>query len=468
MAPKHWNILAIEGVPRVLLLAAVGGGAWLTWPVSLWLLGAFATHWALRTFADRLERVRQEGKRGLLAVTAEIGARSLAHAVAYVGVGIFLVAIAQGVLWACSEIIEPRQVRRAEEMLSWGYQSLGHVLDIYTLAAVMGVLVLIACLAPRFDVIKKFLRLKAILSRVVFILLGATSFTFFSTLELERLDPEWRAAERYKARATLDKIDEDTRETLAAAWVENETRRLDPAKQQEFVRLFDRVRSTSAPRAIVRAAAGALAQKAPTVDAKVVNAAATDGQVVSKRLQNYLQSDAPNPELYWTEQPALAELRVANERLSAHELRTRQVRAAAIELAAESIAEIVPKAETELIKAFVQELTSTLSSKALRSVEHIPVGDLASAKRWVRTYLTGKPAAEKGAIAEAWAFYPSGLERSAGSGGARTAEVAISSLVGRLESQEIARQKFDWPRGFPNEVRPSFHPPRGPTIRVRP
>jgi len=224
----------------------------------------------------------------------------------------------------------------------------------------------------------------------------------------------------------------------------------------------------SAPRAIVRAAAGALAQKAPTVDAKVVNAAATDGQVVSKRLQNYLQSDAPNPELYWTEQPALAELRVANERLSAHELRTRQVRAAAIELAAESIAEIVPKAETELIKAFVQELTSTLSSKALHSVEHIPVGDLASAKRWVRTYLTGKPAAEKGAIAEAWAFYPSGLERSAGSGGARTAEVAISSLVGRLETQEIARQKFDWPRGFPNEVRPSFHPPRGPTIRVRP
>src|SRR5215467_8514601 len=66
--------------------------------------------------------------------------------------------------------------------------------------------------------------------------------------------------------------------------------------------------------------------------------------------------------------PSLAELHFANERLTAHELRLRAARTAAIELASEAIASLSPKIERPLVNAFVQELTSTLTRGALRDV----------------------------------------------------------------------------------------------------
>src|SRR5262249_3226076 len=161
------------------------------------------------------------------------------------------------------------------------------------------------------------------LTRVAFVLLGVTSFTFFGALDLERLDPEWRASERYKARVTLAAIDEHARDMTAAAWVESEARRLDQAKKQEFTRFFDSSRTSASPVQIVRAAAAELGRKAPKVRPDIVTAASSDPIGVPERVRTYLQSDEVEVHFSVPEQPSLAEIRVANERLTHHELRMR-------------------------------------------------------------------------------------------------------------------------------------------------
>jgi hypothetical protein len=420
-----------------MLLAAAAGFVWLAWPVSLWVVGAFLLHWLLRTAAERLENDRKLGLRGLLRATAEVAAHTLSHCIVSVGFGIFLVGVAQAVLWAGSNVIEPGQVRMVEEKLSWSYQKLLDFLDLHTLAWIMGALVLVAFLAPRLDVVGRFLKLKSFLTRVAFVLLGATSFTFFGALDLELVDPEWRAAERYQAHATFAAINEHTRDMTAAAWIEAETRRLDQTKKQEFVHFFDTARRTRYPVQIVRAAATELAQKAPKVsDAKA--ATPSDG-VISDRVRKYLQGEDTEIHLPKHEQPSLAEVRAANERLSGFELRVRAARSAAIELASEAIAEIV-KGDKELIKEFVQELTSTLSKGALHEVVPSKVADIASAKDWVKVHMFGAPMVDR-AIAQPWAFNPSSLEPKAAGGGVRASEAAVAALVTRLNAEQIARRQ---------------------------
>src|SRR4051812_15922558 len=112
---KFWDISAAEGFPRLLLLAVLGVFTWFAWPVSLWLLVAFLAHWALREIAARIEAGPDAAKRSLWRTATQIAIRSLLNPIAYVGVGIFLVAIAQTVLWTWSQIVEPDQLRWIEE-----------------------------------------------------------------------------------------------------------------------------------------------------------------------------------------------------------------------------------------------------------------------------------------------------------------------------------------------------------------
>jgi hypothetical protein len=402
----------------------------------LWVLAAFFLHWLLRTIADRLESDRATGKRNLVRVTAEITARSFSHAVAYVGFGVSLVGLAQAALWASSSVVEPSQVRRIEETLSWSYQALMHVVDFHIMAAVMGGVLVVSILLPSLRAMDKFLKLKDLATKATFVLLGATSFTFFGALDLDRLDPEWRAIERHKARATFAAVDEQTREMTAAAWIESEARRLDQTRKQEFARFFDAARATSFSNEIVKAAAAELGRKAPKVDANAVRASGSDHTGVPQHVRRYLQAEGDEIPLYSPEQPSLTEIRAANERLARHEVRVRSARLAAIELAADAIADFVPRGDKQLINAFVQELTSTLSKGALREIVPSKVADVASAKEWVKIHLIGMRDTGR-AIAEAWAFHPSSLETKVGVS-ARAADAAVLALVARLSAQQQA------------------------------
>jgi hypothetical protein len=474
MARKFWDISAMEGFPRLLLLAVAGVFTWFAWPVSLWLLIAFLAHWALREIAARLEAGRDAGKRSLWHRAAEIAIRSLLNPIAYLGFGIFLVAVAQTVLWGWSQFVEPDQLRWIEETLSWSYQSLQRILDLTVLAGLLVALMLVAILAPHADVIGKFRRVKTVVSNAAFILLGMTSFTFFGAIELDRVDPEWREAERYEARLVLTAIEEHARELTAAAWVESLAHELDQPKRQEFVRFFDAMHAKQYAADIVRAAGNELGRNAPRVDPKVAGATAPNQNVVPESVRKHLQAEGPA--VHSGDQPALKELRAANGHLAAQELRMRAARTAAVELAAEAIAGFLPKAERALVDAFVQEVTGTVSKWALNNGAPRGVVDVASAKEWVKAHLSGS-AAER-AIPHAWTFHPSSLEMRAGATGAQATEAAIAALVSRLHNYHMMRDhalrlngataSFNTPTAsFRTPPRPTSVP-RVPAIRVRP
>jgi hypothetical protein len=417
----------------LLLLAGVALFVWSSWPTSIWVGLAFIVYWMLRKTADRLKKAREAGRRGLLRILAEAAAASLAQSVAWIGLGIFLVAVAQIVLWAGSQVIDRSLVKSIEEHLSWSYQSLEQVFSFRNLLMVMAGLVVIALLAPRLGVIEKFLTVRRWVSKISCVLLGVTSFTFFSASAVARHDGEWREAERYRARLALQQIDEQIRDITAATWIEEEVHHLDASKRQEFVRFFQTARTSRFPVEIVRAAGTELGRVAPRTNAGTIRSAAPDEGIISARERQYVEDwrDVP-PE----DQPTLAELRSAEERLSRHSTRLQAVRTAAIETAGGALAELVPETDHRLARALVQELVSTVAKSALGELVPTRVADANTAKEWLKGYLAG---------ADAWTFHPSAL-KTASDTNVRTSEVAVAALVQRLEAEHAARIT---PRSFP-------------------
>jgi hypothetical protein len=356
--------------------------------------------------------------------------------VAYVGAGIAIVAVAQAALWLGAQSVEPSQVRQVEQLLSWGYQRLLAILDLEVLAIALGILLAVTLLRPRSGYMGHFLKLRSALSRVAFVLLGVTSFTFFGALDMELTDPEWRRAELYKARTKLREISEETRDMASAAWVEAEVRRLDAEKQKDLSNFFQSARTSPFAPQIVRAAAVELAGKAPKVTAAAEIELRVDS-VIPERMHAYIRGDSG---FAVHNSPTLAELHIANERLTAHELRFKAARTAAIELASEAIASLAPKVERPLVNAFVQELTSTLARGALKEVVPTSVADVNTAKEWVKTHFYVAQPIERAYVPHAWQFSMNSLERGAVPGGVRTSEVLMAALVARLHGQAQAAQ----------------------------
>jgi hypothetical protein len=179
-----------------------------------------------------------------------------------------------------------------------------------------------------------------------------------------------------------------------------------------------------------------LAKTAPKVTAAAEVELRVDG-VIPERMHAYIQGTGG---FGVHDVPTLAELHVANERLTAQELRLRTVRTAAIELAAEAIASLAPKIDRPLVDTFVQELTSTLAHGALREVVPASVVDVSTAKEWAKTHLNFGQSVERAYIPQAWQFSMSSLERGAASGGVRTSELLMAALVARLHGQAQAAQ----------------------------
>src|SRR5262249_29167417 len=208
---------------------------------------------------------------------------------------------------------------------------------------------------------------------------------------------------------------------------------------------------------VVRAAAIELAKTAPKVTAAEVELQ-VDG-VIPERAHAYIRG---NGDVAAHNVPTLAELRVVNERLTAHELRLQAARTAAIELASEAVASLAPKAERPLVNAFVQELTSTLARGALKEVVPAKVGDVTTAKEWVKTHLSFAHTLERAYVPHAWQLSMSSLERGAASGGVRTSEVLMAALVARLHSRAQAAQAM---RNYrPPTTTGTIH---SPTTRIR-
>jgi hypothetical protein len=184
-------------IPLFVVLIVVA----LSWPVSLWVAVAFVSYLMFRGIGETLEADRLSGKTGLLRASFEAAAKALSETVIYVGLGVFLVAIVQATLRIIGRLVDPSQLRRAEEALSSTHELLSSYLDLRTLAIGLAVAWLVTLAIPRSEIVRHFVTLRSAAARVSLVLLGVTSFTFFGALELLRLDREWRQAERARARS---------------------------------------------------------------------------------------------------------------------------------------------------------------------------------------------------------------------------------------------------------------------------
>jgi hypothetical protein len=139
-------------------------------------------------------------------------------------------------------------------------------------------------------------------------------------------------------------------------------------------------------------------------------------------------------------EPPLAELRGANARLEEHHLRVRAARTAAIELAAEALASLMPGAQRPLVDAFVQGLSSSLARGALNEVMPGRVTDVEAARTWVRTNVHAADPAAKVHVPHPWPFDVAALDRG-GIQGVRNAELVVAALVARLHAQQAMLQQ---------------------------
>src|SRR5262245_6856200 len=161
----------LRGTVRTVIFVGLIALAWVTWPVSAWLFGAYALHWALLVIAGMLYRPGRQGRPGAVRRVAAHSAYGLSRSVAYVGVGICLVAVAQGALWIGAQAIDPALVRQAEELLSYAYHQLLGVLSLEVLAIALAVLVAVAMVQPRSQALSRFLALRKTVSRAALVLL---------------------------------------------------------------------------------------------------------------------------------------------------------------------------------------------------------------------------------------------------------------------------------------------------------
>jgi hypothetical protein len=442
-----------ERLVRSAVLCGLIALASIAWPVSAWLFGAYALHRALASAGRRLSAAVAPG---LATRVAAHVAPAMAQSVAYVGYGMFLVALVQVLLWAGVvgavayflgwlglPDIDPLQVhlalpaalRRAEELLSVAYHWLLGVLSLEVLAVALAVLMAVVLMAPQSRAVTRFLSLRKAVSNAALVLLGVTSFTFFGALGMQRLDPEWRAIERIRAQAALSRIAADTREMAAAAWVEAEVRRLDDTARSAFAGFFSRAQGTLLAAEVARAAGVELAGKAPRLSASSGQADVPLDGVIPERVQGYFEGRAGSgPE------PPLAELRTANVRLEEHGLKVGAARAAAIELASEALASLMPGTHRPLIDAFVQGLSGSLARGALNEVMPGRVTDVATARAWVRTTVHATAPGAKVHVPHAWQFDIAGLERGIAPG-LRNAELLIAALVARLHLQQTLQMQ---------------------------
>jgi hypothetical protein len=79
---------------------------------------------------------------------------------------------------------------------------------------------------------------------------------------------------------------------------------------------------------------------------------------------------------------SLAELRAVNEELSAFKRSMHSLREAVIQLASEAFASLIPTSNSQLIRTFVEALSSAVSQVALQSVVPASVVDVNGTKTW--------------------------------------------------------------------------------------
>jgi hypothetical protein len=141
---------------------------------------------------------------------------------------------------------------------------------------------------------------------------------------------------------------------------------------------LDRIRTSTNQKALLRSAANKLAATASSVAVSDETKPKLD-EMITERAR-WVATSADQPSIRRT--LSLAELRAVNEELSAFKRSMHSLREAVIQLASEAFASLIPTSNSQLIRTFVEELSSAVSQVALQSVVPASVVDVNGTKTW--------------------------------------------------------------------------------------
>jgi hypothetical protein len=420
-----WLIIGLAGVACA--------AAWATWPVSFWSVCIFTVYLFLhlgarRRFRARIAQVTDETGAPRLQVAPpglfELVLRNLSNAVFYLGVGALAVAAAQLCLYLGAQVVDQSLVLSSEEWLSWTYRKLMDVLSFQVLVIAMGVFLLVALIFPRSDAVQRLIQTRDYLTRAALILLGVTSFTFFTGADLEHYDPGWRRAEQYRARFKLEEILREQRKIASAMWLDGELRSLNKGQKEEYTSFFNKSSGSPYSSFVVRHVAANLAKQAPTIG-QAVQPASVPGEHEALFKQAQALLDAPS------EQVTLKQLREMDGALANRLSRLAALREAAIELAVNGLMELSVQSERALVRTFVEEVSATVARSALEKAIP-PVGnELEVTRRWVGETLKPGNLASAEAVPHRWNLNL----RAAGAPIGASADVAMAAILTQMRLQ---------------------------------
>jgi hypothetical protein len=315
---------------------------WKGWPISLWLAIALA---GIAVFDAAIKHAEGAG----LKRETEIG-NAFKDALLWVAVGLGIVCLAQAVLRITGSF-SPETVKSAEEELEAMQHGLTSLLSLRVVFPVLLCLLALAVAWPQFQPVKRFVRIKKLGARLLIVLTTITSFTFFSSLAVSYLDPDWIAARRSEAAESVAQITESRRELLAIAWVNSRIRSLPPPDRKRFSEFLSAAAAQPNGGAAIEQAAARLAQAAPKLPESTVK----DDTSVD-RVETWITSNGPLPSLgdiIATEEENTRLKQVVGEAETALEETFKSV-----------VSALLPDVDS-LVKPFLKALTSTLAHQSV-------------------------------------------------------------------------------------------------------
>ena len=411
---REWGTLA-----RFAFLCGIAAFAWAAWPVSGWLgLCVFAV-WLLNAAATKYLPLYNDPPKAILRPVLRLTLQNLAKATSYVGIGIATVGLAQIGLSLVGHV-SPEALRETELFLSDARLFVCELLGFEYLLVALGALVAITMLFPRSRLMTHLLRARSVAGRLYLVLLGITSFTFFSALDVKVQEESWQRQARYQARQHLAAAEELSRDIAGVVWMEEQVKRLPDDQKQAIGRFFGHAVKQVSPTSEIKQLAHRLAGAAPNLRPRLADAigAQSDGRLLNKAMEAHIKSvGSIGPEA-----PTVRQVEVATAELKLHAARLQAVRTAAIELAAEGIASLLSEGQKPLAKAFVEELAGTLSRGSLSRI--VPRADSSVvARTWVTTNLLSPVSSEVVGAESKWVWDAAHFET-------KTAKIAPHLLPG--------------------------------------
>jgi len=379
-SPNTWG-----GAIKILLICVSAIYAWAAWPVSGWLGLCLGVSWVLNRLAIYWFPFNAADSKAILRPALRLAIQNVAKALIYVGVGIAIVSLVQIGLSLVSHV-SPPILREAELILSDVRAWLNELLGFEKLLIALGLLLAAVMLFPRSRLMTRMLKARTVLGRAYLVLLGLTSFTFFSGVGVELREERWQRQARFEAHKNLVEADQLSREITSIAWVEETIKQLPDEQRQAASRFFVYAVKQLSPTNEIKELARRLAAVAPDVESRkvdIVKAGAVGGGGIDPRMEVHINSSGS---IVQHDAPTLRQVEVAVVEASNRRARLAAVRTAAIEAAAEGLANLVASGQRPLAKEFVEELVASLSRGSLSRI--VPrVDNFDAAKAWVQANL---------------------------------------------------------------------------------